>query len=49
MRNMNDLTVTYLLQFGSEKQTVGDNTKILNLTIQFSKDSGRFDEPLIRL
>ena len=46
-RNMNDSTVTSLLLFGSEKQTFDDNTKILNLTIQFLKDSGCFDEPLI--
>ena len=44
---MNDSTMTTLLLFGSEKQTFDDNTKILNLTIQFLKDSGCFDEPLI--
>ena len=46
-RNMNDLTLTSLLLFGSEKQTFDVNNKILNLTIQFLKDSGRFDDPLI--
>ena len=46
-RNMNDLTLTSLLLFGSEKQTFDVNKKILNLTIQFLKDSGRFDEHLI--
>ena len=46
-RNMNDLTLTSLLLFGSEKQTFDVNTKILNLTMQVLKDSGRFDEPLI--
>ena len=43
-RNMNDLPLTFLLLFCSEKQTFDVNT---NLTIQFLKDSGRFDEPLI--
>ena len=46
-RNMNDSTLTSLLLFGSEEQTFDVNTKILNLTIQFLKDTGRFDEPLI--
>ena len=46
-RNMNDLTLTSLLLFGSEKQTFDVNKKILNLTIQFLKDYGRFDEHLI--
>ena len=44
---MNDSTLTSLLLFGSEEQTFDVNTKILNLTIQFLKDTGRFDEPLI--
>ena len=44
---MNGLTLTSLLLFGSEKQTFDVNTKILNLTIQFLKDSVCFDEPLI--
>ena len=34
-----------LLLFGSEKQTLDVNLKILNLTIQFLKDSGRFLSP----
>ena len=46
-RNMNDSTLTSLLLFGSEEQTFDVNTKILNLTIQFLKDTGRFDELLI--
>ena len=48
-RNMNALSLTSLLLFGSEKQTFDIKTKILNLTIQFWKDSGRFEEPLIWL
>ena len=44
---MNDLTLTSFLLFGSEIEVFDFNTKILNLTIQFLKDSGRFDEPLI--
>ena len=36
-RNINDLTLTSLLLFGSEKQTFNVNTKILNLTIKFFK------------
>ena len=46
-RNINDLIRTSLLLYGSEKQTFDVNTKILNLTIKFLKDSGRFDEFLI--
>ena len=46
-RNMNDSTLTYLLLFRSQKQTFDVTTKILNLTIQFLKDTGCFDEPLI--
>ena len=46
-RNINDLTLTSLLLFGSEKQTFNVNTKILNLTIKFFKDAGGFDESLI--
>ena len=46
-RNMNNLTLTYLQLFGSEKQAFDVNTKILNIKIQFLKDSARFDEPLI--
>ena len=34
-RNMNALSLTSLLLFGSEKQTFDIKTKILNLTIQF--------------
>ena len=45
-RNMNDFTLTSLLQFSSEKQTFDLNTKILDLIIQFLKDSSRFDKPL---
>ena len=48
-RNMNDLTLTLFPLFCSEKQIFDASTKILNLTIQFLKDSGRFDEPLIWL
>ena len=44
---MNDSTLTSLLLFGFEEQTFDVNAKILNLTIQFLKDTGRFDEPLI--
>ena len=44
-RNMNDSTLTSLLLFRSEEQTFDVNTKILNLTIQFLKDTGRSDEP----
>ena len=46
-RNMNDLILISLLLFGSEKQTFNVNTKILILTIQFLKESCRFDELLI--
>ena len=42
---MNDLILTSLLLFCSEKQTFDINAKILNLTIHFFSD--RFDEPLI--
>ena len=42
---MNDLTLTYLLLFASEKEDF-DKTKILDLTIQFLKDSSGFGEPL---
>ena len=45
MLSLNDLTLTALL-FGSEKQNLDVNTKILNLTMQFLKDSCR-DGPLI--
>ena len=46
-RNMNDLTLTSSLLFGSEKQTVYVSSKNLNLIIQFWKDSGCSDsEPL---
>ena len=41
-RNMNDSSLTSLLLFGFEEQTSDVNTKILNLTIQFLKDTGRF-------
>ena len=34
-RNMNHLTLTSLLLFGSKKLTFDVNTKILNQTIQF--------------
>ena len=44
---MNDLTLTSLLLFDSEKQTLDANTKILNLTIQCLKDSGHFNKPVI--
>ena len=47
LRNMNDSILTYLLPLGSEEQTFDVNTKILNLTLQFLKDTGRFDQPLI--
>ena len=33
------LTLTYLLLFGSDKQTFDVNNKILNLTIKFLKGS----------
>ena len=46
-RNMNDLTLTSLLLLGSEKQTFDVNTKLLNRTIKFLKDSGFFDGQLI--
>ena len=41
-RNMNESILTSLLLFGSEEETFDVNTKILNLTIQFLKDTGRF-------
>ena len=44
---MDESILTSLLLFGSEEETFDVNTKILNLTIQFLKDTGRFDEPLI--
>ena len=43
---LNDFTLTSLPQFSSEKQTFDLNTKILDLIIQFLKDSSRFDKPL---
>ena len=46
-RNVNDSILTSLLLFGFEEQTFDVDTKILNLTILFLKDPGRFDEPLI--
>ena len=46
-RNINDLIVTSFLLFGSEKQTFDVNTKILNITLRFLKDSGHYDEGLI--
>ena len=46
---MNDLTLPSLQLFGFEKQNCAVSTKIVNLTIQFVKDSGRSDEPLICL
>ena len=42
-----DSTLAHFLLFGSAKQAFDVKTKILNLTIQFLKDSDRFDEPLI--
>ena len=47
-RNTSDLTLTSSPLFDSEKQTIYVNTKILNLTIKFLKDLGRFDELLIK-
>ena len=44
---MNDLTLTSLLLFVSEKQTFDVNANILSLTIQFLKGSGRLGELLI--
>ena len=44
---MSDITVTSLLLFGFEKKAIDVSTKLLNLTKQFLKDSGRFDGPLI--
>ena len=46
-RNMNDSTLTFLVLFGSEEQNFNVNTKILNLTVLFLKDTGRFHDPLI--
>ena len=46
-RNMDESILTSLLLFGSEEETFDVSTKILNLTIQLLKDTGRFDEPLI--
>ena len=46
-RNMNGLTRRSFLLFGLEKQSPDVNTKMLNLTIQFLKDSGHFDDSLI--
>ena len=43
---LNDFILTSLPQFSSEKQTFDLNTKILDLIIQFLKDSSRFDKPL---
>ena len=40
---MNDSTLTSLLLFGFEEQTFNVNTKILNLTVLFLKDTGRVD------
>ena len=44
---MNDSTLTSVLLFGSEERTFDVNTKVLNLTILFLKDTSRFDEPLM--
>ena len=44
---MNHSNLTPLLQFGSQEQYFDVNTKILNLTIQFLKDTSHFNEPLI--
>ena len=44
---MNGSTMTSLLLFGSEEETFDVNTKVLNLTIQFLKDTGCFDKPLL--
>ena len=38
-----------MLLFGSEEQTFDVYTKILNLTIQILRHTGRFDEPLMWL
>ena len=46
-RKTNDVTMTSLMLFGSKKQIFDVNTKISNVTTQFLKDSGCFDEPLI--
>ena len=46
-RNMKDLTLRSLLLFDSEEQTFDVNTKILNLTILFFKDSGPFNQASI--
>ena len=43
---LNDFTLTSLPQFSSEKQTFDLNTKVLDLIIQFLKDSSRSDKPL---
>ena len=48
-KNMIDLTLTFLLLIGSEKQTFDVITKTLNLMIQFLKDSSLFDDPLITM
>ena len=47
--SINNLTLTSLLLFGSDKETLDVNTKILNLIIQLLKDSGHFDESLIAI
>ena len=46
---MIDLTLTFLLLPGSEKQNFDVKTKTLNLIIQFLKDSSLFDDPLITM
>ena len=42
---MNDLTLTSLLLFGFEKQSLVVNTKILNQIMQFLKETGHSDKP----
>ena len=42
-----DTSLTQILLFGNSSFTTNDNTKIINLTIDFVLSTKRFDEPLL--
>ena len=45
--NINDECLVNLLLFGSKKYTEIDNSHIVNATIKYLSDSGRFNGPLL--
>ena len=45
--NINDECLVNLLLFGSQKYTDTDNSYIVNATIKYLLDSGRFNGPLL--